>query len=100
MYSANSISQSERTNATIATTVRGTRPTTRFATSTRCAYFHGKRTRTMTFDDDPIVKFMRLDGFRRDLMWVKLDKLGLTHLQPLRDEIVEKMDALRDKMKK
>lgn len=49
----------------------------------------------MSFDDDNLVKFMRLDEFRRTLMWVKLDKLDLIHLQPLRDEIVDKMEQIK-----
>jgi hypothetical protein len=51
----------------------------------------------MSFDDDPMVRFIRLDQFRRDLMWVKLDKLGLKNLQPLRDEIVDEMNAIKAK---
>ena len=54
----------------------------------------------MSFDDDPMVKFMRLDGFRRTLMWTKLDKLGLINLQPLRDQIVEKMELIKEAMDK
>jgi hypothetical protein len=54
----------------------------------------------MSFDDDPMVKFLMLDQFRRDLMWVKLDKLGLKNLQPLRDEIVDKMEQMKEEIKK
>jgi hypothetical protein len=33
-------------------------------------------------------------------MWVKLDTLGLKNLQPLRDEIVEKMNEIKERAKK
>ena len=49
----------------------------------------------MSLDDDPIMKFIRLDHFRRSLMYVKLDTLGLRNLQPLRDEIDEKIDQMK-----
>ena len=44
----------------------------------------------MAYDDDPIVQFILLDKFRRQLMYVKLDTLKLKNLQPLRDEIEER----------
>jgi hypothetical protein len=48
----------------------------------------------MSLDDDPMMKFIRLDHFRRDLKYVKLDTLGLKNLQPLRDEIDEKIEQM------
>jgi hypothetical protein len=53
---------------------------------------------SMSFDDDPMVQFIRLDQFRRNLMWVKLDTLGLKNLQPLRDEITEKMNEIKQRI--
>lgn len=41
----------------------------------------------MSFDDDPMMKYLRLDELRRELMYVKLDTLGLQNLEPLRNEI-------------
>ena len=45
----------------------------------------------MSLDDDPFMKY-------RELMYVKLDLLGLKTLDPLRGEIVERMGQLKIKI--
>ncbi len=48
---------------------------------------------------DDMAKFMLMEQLYRELQYVKLDALGLTHLEPLKTELFFKMRELNRKEK-